>query len=126
MKQDEKYYLVDPTFRQFLISSTNPDLGHVIENIVYLELRRRYQSVYVGTDRGGEVDFVVANGNDYVYYQVSTYLSDDQTLQRELNSLKNISDHYPKQVLTLDPLFVGQQFSGIRCLSLLDWLVKEN
>ena len=126
LKQDEKYYLVDPTFRQFLISSTSPDLGHVIENIVYLELRRRYQSVYVGTDRGGEVDFVVANGNDYVYYQVSTYLSDDQTLQRELNSLKNISDHYPKQVLTLDPFFVGQQFSGIRCLSLLDWLVKEN
>ena len=95
--------MVDPTFRQFLISSTSPDLGHVIENIVYLELKRRYQSVYVGTDRTGEVDFVAANGNDYVYYQ-----------------------HYPKCILTLDPLFIGQQYSGIRCLSLLDWLVSEN
>lgn len=126
LKQDEKYYLVDPTFRQFLISSTSPDLGHVIENIVYLELKRRYQSVYVGTDRTGEVDFVAANGNDYVYYQVAAYLSDEQTLERELNSLKNIADHYPKCILTLDPLFIGQQYSGIRCLSLLDWLVSEN
>lgn len=126
LKQDEKYYLVDPTFRQFLISSTSPDLGHVIENIVYLELKRRYQSVFVGTDRVGEVDFVAANGNDYVYFQVAAYLSDDQTLQRELNSLKSISDHYPKYILTLDPLFVGQQYSGIRCLSLLDWLVSAN
>lgn len=126
LKQDEKYYLVDPTFRQFLISSISPDLGHVIENIVYLELKRRYQSVYVGTDRAGEVDFVAANGNDYVYYQVAAYLSDEQTLERELNSLKNIADHYPKCILTLDPLFIGQQYSGIRCLSLLDWLVSEN
>ena len=118
--------MVDPTFRQFLISSTSPDLGHVIENIVYLELKRRYQSVYVGTDKAGEVDFVAANGNDYVYYQVAAYLSDEQTLERELNSLKNIADHYPKCILTLDPLFIGQQYSGIRCLSLLDWLVSEN
>jgi predicted AAA+ superfamily ATPase len=118
----EKHYVVDIGLRQFLLGAGKTDQGHILENVVYLELLRRNYDVYVGHLTGGEVDFVVQSADGVAYYQVATTVMDDNTLRRELASLEKINDHHPKILLTLDEIGAGTSHNGIRQLNALDWL----
>jgi predicted AAA+ superfamily ATPase len=120
----EKYYVVDPGLRAALVGFTGSDTGHILENIVFLELVRRNGKVRVGAVASGEIDFVVGDGADTVYYQVCETLRDPATLARELKPLLALRDHHPKYLLTLDqnpPI----SHDGILQISCLDWLMAQ-
>ena len=123
LRTGRKYYLADVGIRQVLVGSQHTDRGHILENVVFLELLRRHrnQQVYIGKAGDSEVDFVCGKGGETVYYQVALSVRDDKTLQRELAPLKAVSNSYPKFLLTLDeepPI----DHNGIRQLYVLDWL----
>lgn len=118
-----KYYLVDTGIRNLLLTSTAADLGHLIENVVYLELLRRGNKVSIGKLAEKEVDFVASNTEGITYYQVSATVLDETTLTRELEPLQRIPDHYPKVLLTLDEIGAGTNYDGIKQVNLLDWLL---
>lgn len=120
----EKYYVADLGFRRLLLSKQGRDLGHLIENVVYLELLRRGNRVYVGQMTGGEVDFVAQNGSELAYYQVAATVMEDSTLKRELASLRKINDNYPKILLTLDDIIVNPDYEGIKHINLIQWLLS--
>ena len=120
-----KYYVCDVSMRNMLVRSQDSDIGHILENIIYLELKRRYREVYVGqigTD--GEVDFVAIRDGMPVYYQVSQTTLDDQVLARELAPLRKIPDNYPKYLLTLDDVFGEMDYEGIQKMNALKWLLE--
>lgn len=121
----EKFYVADIGLRNILLGSTSQDQGHILENIVYLELLRRGYSVYVGIVSDGEVDFVATNANTIEYYQVSASVLDHDTLMRELSSLEKIADHFPKFLLTLDEIGANTTHNGIQQLNVLDWLLDS-
>lgn len=122
----EKYYVVDLGFRQLLLPDHQEDFGHMLENLVYLELRRRYSRVYVGNVGRYEVDFVVVTAKgEYEYYQVSETTLDVQTLERELRPLKAIDDQFPKYLLTMDTVMREANYDGIRKLNVMDWFAGE-
>ena len=123
LKTLEKYYAVDTGLRYLLLGSSGTDVGHILENIVYLELLRRGFSVYVGKLDELEVDFVAKNQNGLQYIQVAASVRDDKTLQRELTSLQRISDNYPKLILTLDD-DPEADYDGIRRMNALEWLLE--
>ena len=102
LKTLEKYYVVDVGLRFMLLGSKQMDAGHILENVVYLELLRRGYDVYVGKIYEFEVDFVAQNSRGTSYFQVALTVRDEKTLQRELRPLQSIRDHYPKMILTLD------------------------
>ena len=103
-----------------LLGKRNTDAGHILENVVYLELLRRGYDVYVGKVDSFEVDFVAMNGNNTFYYQVALSVRDADTLQRELRPLLSIRDHYPKYILTMDD-DPEEQYDGIRRINARDW-----
>ncbi|MEN1760723.1 ATP-binding protein [Anoxynatronum sibiricum] len=121
-----KYYIVDTGMRQILLSQGSPDIGHLIENVVYLELRRRGYRVNIGKLAQQEVDFVASGPEGRMYYQVAASVLDESTLRRELEPLEKIDDNYPKFLLTLDEIGSGSDHSGIRQLNLLAWLLQIN
>jgi len=118
----EKYYAVDIGLRHMLLGKKGVDQGHILENIVYLELLRRGYDVYVGQADNLEIDFVAMNENGVSYFQVSASVRDENTLRRELTSLQKISDHYPKIILTLDE-DPSADYEGIKCINAIDWLL---
>ena len=122
----EKYYLSDIGLRQFLLGKGSADFGYILENIVYLELLRRGNNVYVGHLPGGEVDFIAQNADGITYYQAAATVLDSNTLRREFSSLEKIKDHYPKILLTLDEIGTGTKENGIIQLNVLDWLLGAN
>lgn len=124
LKTLEKYYVVDIGLRRMLLGSKKMDVGHILENIIYLELIRRGYDVYVGKLNELEVDFVAMDENGQIYYQVAASVRDEGTLQRELTPLQNISDHYPKYILTLDE-DPEADYEGIRRINALKWLVES-
>ncbi len=119
-----KYYVVDLGLRTMLLGSRDMDVGHILENVVYLELRRRGYEIYVGKIDNLEVDFVAMNGKQTIYIQVAATVRDEETLPRELNPLRKISDHYPKWILTLDE-DPEADYDGIRRVNALDWLIGK-
>ena len=123
LSTQEKYYLSDIGLRYYLLGTKPTDMGHILENVVFLELMRRGNEVYVGKQGTGEVDFVVINENGTEYYQVALTVRDENTLKRELAPLDSIGDHNPKYLLTLDedpPV----SHNGINQLNALDWLLE--
>ncbi|MBR2922900.1 MAG: ATP-binding protein [Alphaproteobacteria bacterium] len=131
LKTQNKYYLVDMGIRNMLMNDKVEDTGHILENIVYLELLRRGYKVYIGKidyktkDREvvtKEIDFVVETPEGLEYYQVSDTMNDAKTLERELASLKLIKDNYPKYILTRD--YGTKDYDGIKQLNVLEWLTK--
>lgn len=124
LKTLDKYYVVDIGLRRMLLGSRSMDIGHILENIIYLELLRRGYDVYVGKIGDLEVDFVAMDPDGLAYYQVAATVRDPQTLQRELASLNHINDHYPKYLLTLDE-DPDADYDGIRRVNALKWLVGE-
>lgn len=122
----EKYYVADIGLRQILLGSGNIDQGHILENVIYLELLRRGHDVYVGHLPDGEVDFVARDADGMTYYQVAATVLEESTLHRELASLEKISDHHPKILLTLDEIGAGTSHNGIRQYNALEWLLNKN
>lgn len=119
-----KYYLVDIGLRRMLLGSRSFDAGRILENIVFLELLRRQKKVYIGKMDNLEVDFVAIDENDLTYYQVAATVRDEKTLKRELASLQQIKDQYPKYILTLDEDPTAD-YDGIKRINALKWLMGE-
>ena len=120
-----KYYVSDLGLRQMILGNRNVDMGHILENIIYLELLRRKCNVYVGQFDKNEIDFVVINSNEVEYYQVALSVLDENTLKRELDALKNIKDNYPKYLITLDEVLPNTDYEGIKIINALEWLLGE-
>lgn len=126
LEGNAKYYVSDIGFRRLLSAGKAPDLGHVLENIVYLELLRRNYRVGVGQAEKGEIDFVAMRGEDLAYYQVSLSVLDENTLRRELAPLQRLRDNYPKYLLTLDDVLPESNYAGILRLNVVDWLLQDD
>ncbi len=122
LKTLSKYYLADTGFRSLVAKAKNADTGHILENIVYLELLRRNRKVYIGKNDSFEVDFVTENTDGFSYYQVSATVLD----ARELLPLQKIKDNYPKYLLTLDDVLASADFNGIKQLNIIDWLLTDS
>ena len=122
--RDYKYYAVDSGLRSYLLGKkADSDMGHILENIVYLELLRRGYRVYVGKVDDLEVDFVAENRDGLKYYQVALTVRDQKVLERELKSLQKTGDHYPKILLTLD-MDLESDYDGITKMNVVEWLLK--
>ena len=124
LQSGDKYYATDVTMRYALLGRKNIDLGHILENVVYLELVRRNYKVYIGKTGDKEVDFVAENSKGTIYFQVAYTVRDEKTLERELSALESINDHYPKFILTMDQ-DPEVDYNGIRKINVLDWLLGE-
>lgn len=124
LKSGEKYYIADIGLRYALLGFHHPDSGHILENIVYLELIRRNKQVYIGKVGQKEVDFITEDQYGYAYYQVTLTMRDENTKQRELAPLYLIDDHYPKYVLTLDD-DPSQCYDGIWQYNVIEWLLEK-
>ncbi|MEI8129681.1 MAG: ATP-binding protein [bacterium] len=124
LKTGEKYYAVDLGLKYFLLGAKKQDLGHNLENIVYLELLRRGYDVYIGKVGVNEVDFIAIKEGIREYYQVAQTVQAEETLARELKSLESIKDHYQKFLITMDeqPL---TSHEGIKQINAIDWLLEE-
>jgi len=122
LKSLEKYYLVDIGLRRMLLGDKDTDIGHLLENIVYLELLRRGYTVSIGKVEDKEIDFIAVNGDDKVYYQVAASILDPTTFEREIAPLKKVADHYPKFILTMDELPMSDE--GIKQLNIVDFLLS--
>ena len=119
-----KYYVTDLGLRQMILGNRNIDMGHILENVIYLELLRRKGNVYVGQFDKNEIDFVVINSNEIEYYQVALTVLDENTLKRELDAFKNIKDNYPKYLITLDDVMMNTDYDGIKVVNALEWLLE--
>lgn len=122
LKTLDKYYIVDIGMRYMLLGSRQVDAGHILENVVYLELLRRGYEVFVGKIDSFEVDFVAQDHKGIIYFQVALTIHDENTLKRELRPLQAIQDHYPKIILTMDEE-PEEQYDGIRRINARDWLL---
>jgi len=120
----EKYYAVDIGIRYMLLGTRSTDIGHILENVIYLELLRRGYEVFIGKIGETEIDFVAMNEKKITYFQVAATVRDEKTLARELRPLQSINDHYPKFILTLDE-DPEADYDGIRRINALDWLMGD-
>ena len=123
LKSLEKYYLVDVGLRRLILGDKNADIGHILENIVYLELLRRGYRVSIGKIGELEIDFVADRGENRVYYQVAASVLDPATFAREIAPLQKVSDHYPKFIISMDEISVNED--GIRQINIMDFLLES-
>ena len=124
LKSECKYYICDTGLRNMILGTSNKDIGHQIENIVFLELIRRGYTVTIGkSGRGTEVDFIAVRDRKTEYYQVSSSVLEESTLKRELDSLRQIKDNHSKYLITLDE--VRGDHDGIQQINLIDWLLRD-
>ncbi|MBQ8697602.1 MAG: ATP-binding protein [Schwartzia sp.] len=123
LKSLQKYYVVDLGLRRLLLGEKSRDLGHTLENVVYLELLRRGYRVNVGKIGTREIDFVAEKDGQKSYYQVAATVLAPEVFQRELRPLQEIRDNYPKHILTLDTMPIGE--GGIDQKNILDWLTER-
>lgn len=121
----EKYYVGDLGLRFWLLGKTRQDIGRCLENIVYLELLRRFRRVSIGKIGDKEVDFVAVNQSGPHYFQVSQTVMDPATLNRELSALQSIRNDYPKTLLTLDRIG-ATDYDGVSQINIIDWLLDES
>ena len=119
-----KNYIVDIGFRNMLLGYRDADRGHILENIVFLELIRRDYKVYIGKVGEAEVDFIAEKPNDKIYIQVTESMQTPETRERELRPLSMISDNYEKIVLSMDRSYISS-YDGIKSLNLIDWLLRS-
>lgn len=120
-----KYYISDTGIRNIILGFRNIDEGHLLENVVYLELLRRGYRVNIGKLGEYEVDFVAENPNTIKYYQVTQTLRNDEVKKRELRSLESINDNYEKIILTMDKS-INNDFNGIKVVNIIDWLLNDS
>ena len=118
-----KNYIIDMGFRNMLLGYRDGDRGHILENIVFLELLRRDYRVYIGKVGDTEVDFVAEKPDDKMYIQVTESMQSEETRERELRPLRMIPDNYEKIVLSMDRNYI-KSYEGIKSLYLIDWLLQ--
>ena len=119
-----KYYIVDTGLRNMLLGYRDVDRGHILENIVFLELKRRGYNLFIGKVDEKEVDFIAEKASHKMYIQVCETLGDDNTLKRELAPLLAIQDNYEKLIITNDKTFV-ESYEGIKVKNTADWLCTQ-
>ena len=119
-----KYYISDSGIRNVILGFRNINEGHLLENIVYLELLRRGYRVNIGKTNDYEVDFVAESPNEIKYYQVTQSLINEDVKMRKLRSLENIEDNYEKVILTMDKT-INNDFNGIKVINIIDWLLTD-
>ena len=123
LKTLDKNYIVDMGFRNMLLGYRDADRGHILENIVFLELIRRHYRVYIGKIGDTEVDFLAEKPNEKLYIQVTESLTSSKTRERELRPLLSINDNYEKIILTSDRNFITSE-NGIKIINVIDWLIE--
>ena len=123
LKTGDKYYVCDLGLRNYLLGGVK-DYGSILENIIFLELKRRGYEIYIGKYDDLEVDFVVKNNDGIKYIQVALSVRDEKTLNRELAPLYGIRDNYPKYLITLD--YDTVDYDGIKQISAIDFLLDDN
>ena len=124
LKTQEKFYLADPSLRYAVLGYSPDSVAAMLENLVYLELRRRGYEVYVGKLGAAEVDFVAVRQEEKLYLQVAQQIGSPETERREYGRLLEIPDNYPKYVLRTDP-FAGGNYVGIKTMHVADFLLSE-
>ena len=124
MKQNRKLYIADIGLRNHIVPRSGFDLGFVLENIVFLELKRRGFQVYVGKAGELEIDFVTRKGSELNYFQVTASMTEKNTFDREMASLLAVADNHPKTILTLDRFTTGN-YNGIKVINAIDWLLDQ-
>lgn len=126
LSRDYKYYVVDQGLRSYLLGKkADSDMGHILENAVYLELLRRGYKVYVGKVDDLKIDFVAENRDGLKYYQVALSVREPKVLQRELKSLEKTKDYYPKYLITFD-MDLETDYNRIRKINVVDWLLNTD
>lgn len=123
LSTEQKYYLVDHAIKYAILGNKNQDLGRILENIIYMELKRRGYEVYIGKLYKKEIDFVAIKRNEQLYIQVSTFLDNENTMKRELEPLLNIKDGYPKMIIARTH---QEEYSieGIKVVDIAQWLLQ--
>lgn len=119
-----KYYIADTGLRNIILGFRNIDEGHLLENVVYLELLRRGYKVSIGKTLEYEVDFVAENPDIIKYYQVSQSIREDSVREREIRSLESIQDNYEKIILTMDKS-LNKDYNGIKVINIIDFLLED-
>ena len=119
-----KYYIADTGLRNIILGFRNIDEGHLLENIVYLELLRRGFKVNIGKTLEYKVDFIAENPDEIKYYQVSQSIKEDSVRERELRSLESIQDNYEKTILTMDKS-INKDYNGIKVKNIIDFLLED-
>ncbi len=124
LKTLQKYYIVDTGIRNMLLGYRDVDRGHILENVVYLELLRRGYKVSIGKVGSKKVDFVATKPDEKIYFQVTESLLDKSVKERELSALQSIKDHHEKVILSMDVNFVMSE-NGIKFKNIIDFLLEE-
>lgn len=124
LKTLEKNYIIDLGFRHMLLGYRDTDRGHILENVVYLELLRREYRVYIGKINELEIDFIAEKASEKLYIQVSESLAIPEVKERELKPFYHVDDHYTKMVLSMDRSY-EQSYNGIKIVNLIDWLLEK-
>ena len=124
LKTLEKYYIVDIGLRNMLLGYRDADRGHILENVVYLELLRRDYRVSAGKIGDKEIDFIAEKADDKVYVQVAETLEGNATRTRELAPLTAVADNYEKWIITNDKTFV-KSYEGVKVKNSVEWLCEE-
>lgn len=124
LRSNGKYYIVDTGIRNQLIGPDQSNRGHILENIVYLELLRRGYQVQTGKNGDAEIDFLAQRGKDQFYIQVAWSIMDDQTRAREQNAFDGLPDAFPRYVITMDDFDLSEQ--GIRHIRAYDFLLQKS
>lgn len=120
-----KYYIADTGLRNIILGFRNIDEGHLLENVVYIELLRRGYKISIGKTLDYEVDFVAENPEEIKYYQVTKSLLDDNVKEREIRSLESIPDNYEKTILTMDKT-INKDYNGIKVKNIIEFLLENN
>lgn len=124
LKTQEKFYLADVSLRYSVLGYTVDSVAASLENIVYLELKRRGYDVYIGKIKDKEIDFVAAKQNEKIYVQVTQEIKSEKTQKREYEQLLEIRDNYPKYVVMADN-FAGGNYEGIKTMNIVDFLLSK-
>lgn len=124
LKTQQKFYITDWGIRNVILGFRDRDFGHLLENIVYLELLRRGYAVTIGQSKFGEIDFIASRPDHKRYYQVVWNISDQSVYEREFTPLEHLNDHYLKTVLVMNPEFITGR-NGIRLQSVIDFLLES-
>ena len=123
LKTLEKNYIIDLGFRNMLLGYRDGDRGHILENVVFLELLRRDFRVYIGKVGETEIDFVCEKPHEKLYIQVTETMSSEEVRQRELRPLQKIQDNYEKIILTMDKSYI-RSYDGIKVINIVEWLLS--